>query len=132
MKAWQELVSDPNISICDTLDSQWYINYGVKIQRFNDGTIEVHDTMTNSDHYRKVTPTEYLIFMLNGWQAGCTSINASLVLRKAKHAKKLYDNCIERNRTARAEALLESYEKLMNNYYELEFKLNNILSLQSK
>lgn len=75
MKAWQDLESNPNVSIYRTMKSSWYINHGVKIERFDeDGRIEVKNTMTHDDHYDDVTDDQYHVFENVGWEAGAFTV----------------------------------------------------------
>jgi hypothetical protein len=79
MKAWEDLENDEDVTICHTLKSRWYLNYGVKIEMLNDGTIEIKNTMINSDHYEEVSSSQYAIFRDKGWLYGCYSLNIDML-----------------------------------------------------
>jgi hypothetical protein len=51
MKAWDDLVNNKDKSLYTTRDSEYYIDHGVKIERFDDGRIEVKNTMTRGDMF---------------------------------------------------------------------------------
>lgn len=127
MKAWKDLMS--TVSIYTTNDSEWYVNYGVKIERFNDGTFEIKNTMTNCDRYEDITEEQLLVFSTHGWEAGCCDVNASVNLRRANKTKYLADVALLKGKEALAESLLVSYQKLINKYYDYDIRLNNLLSL---
>ena len=127
MKAWKDLMS--TVSIYTTNDSEWYVNYGVKIERFNDGTFEIKNTMTNCDRYEDITEEQLLVFSIHGWEAGCCDVNASVNLRRANKTKYLADVALLKGKEALAESLLVSYQKLINKYYDYDIRLNNLLSL---
>ena len=129
MKAWKDLTSNKDFTICTTNNSEWYVNYGVKIERFEDGSFEVKNTMTNSDHYEEVTDEQMDVFSTHGWEAGCCDVNASVNLRKANKTKYLADLAVFNGKQSLAESLLESYQKLINKYYDYDIRLNNLLSL---
>jgi pyruvate/2-oxoglutarate/acetoin dehydrogenase E1 component len=58
----------------------WYVNHGVKIEKFLDtGDIVIHNTMTNSDHYEEVTEDQYMIFRNLGWEIGCCCVNIDVI-----------------------------------------------------
>lgn len=127
MKAWKDLMS--TVSIYTTNNSEWYVNYGVKIERFNDGTFEIKNTMTNCDRYEDITEEQLLVFSTHGWEAGCCDVNASVNLRRANKTKYLADVALLKGKEALAESLLVSYQKLINKYYDYDIRLNNLLSL---
>ena len=67
MKAWDDLVKSKEMSIYTTRDSEYYIDYGVKIERFDDGRIEVKNTMTRGDMFEDVDENILTFFNEDGW-----------------------------------------------------------------
>lgn len=79
MKAWNDLENDSMISLywtgpTENPTSHWYLNHGVKIERFTDGTIEINNVMKAGDNYEPVTDEERRIFERRGWLAGCYKV----------------------------------------------------------
>jgi len=75
MKAWDDLVKSKEMSIYTTRDSEYYIDYGVKIERFDDGRIEVKNTMTRGDMFEDVDENILTFFNEDGWIDGCMHLN---------------------------------------------------------
>ena len=82
MKAWEDLVNDKDITICTTPKSEWYIGHGVKIERFDNGSIEIKNTMNNNDHYKDVDEYLYNLFRDYGWLYGCYETNIAFLEEK--------------------------------------------------
>lgn len=76
MKAWQDLVDSPDISIWTTEYSEWYLDKGVKIERFHDGRIEVKNVMGPGHKFRDVTNMQRWYFDNVGWFAGCYKVQS--------------------------------------------------------
>lgn len=78
MKAWKDLKA--TVSLYRTgLDAEptsyWYLDHGVKIERFEeDGHFEIHNVMLAGDHYEKVSDAEYSVFRKDGWLPGCYQV----------------------------------------------------------
>ncbi len=78
MKAWEDLRNSVTLYWTgdkENPDTEWYINNGIKIERFKDGTFEINNTMTASDHYDEVTEDQHMIFKNLGWEIGCCCVN---------------------------------------------------------
>jgi len=72
MKAWNDLVDNPDIDLFWTDNSDWYLDRGIKIERFHaDGRIEIRSVMSNGEKFRKLTPIQMDYFVNVGWSAGC-------------------------------------------------------------
>jgi len=77
MKAWQELESDPNVSLWWYGDernptSYYYIDHGVRISKdLTSGLIEVKNASLADEHYVEVSIDQYKVFACNGWLLGC-------------------------------------------------------------
>ena len=96
MKAWQDLEENPHISLYHTRVSLWYLDMGVKIEKFDDdGHIEVKNTMTPNEKFRDVSYDEREIFDKQGWEAGCLTVNINVINEKIEWQEHLIDsNCI--------------------------------------
>lgn len=121
MKAWEDLVNDRDITICRTNKSEWYLNHGVKIEVFNDGKVEIKNTMINSDHYDDVSRHHYEIFKHKGWLVGCYSLNIDMLHNDLDNINRLIDRLDEFdnvdkfvNKKNKILAKLSSYENKLN------------------
>jgi hypothetical protein len=96
MKAWQDLEENPHVSLYHTRVSLWYLDMGVKIEKFDDdGHIEVKNTMTPNEKFRDVSYDEREIFDKQGWEAGCLTVNINVINEKIEWQEHLIDsNCI--------------------------------------
>ena len=94
MKAWQDLESNPYISLYHTRLSLWYLDMGVKIEKFDD-RIEIKNTMTPNEKFRDVGDDEREVFEKEGWEAGCLTVNINVLEQKIEWQEHLLDsNCI--------------------------------------
>lgn len=96
MKAWEDLETNPHISIYRTRLSEWYIDMGVKIEKFDeDGRIEIKNTMTPNEKFRDIGDDELEIFEKQGWEAGCLNVNINVLERKLEWQEHLLEsNCL--------------------------------------
>lgn len=79
MKAWNDLESDPNVSLYWTgdernPDSHWYMDHGIKIEKFRDGHIELSNAMIAGDFYKPLTKDQVSVFEDKGWLRGCYNV----------------------------------------------------------
>ena len=94
MKAWEDLESNPYISLYHTRLSLWYLDMGVKIEKFDD-RIEIKNTMTPNEKFRDVGDDEREVFDKQGWEAGCLTVNINVLEQKIEWQEHLLDsNCI--------------------------------------
>lgn len=94
MKAWEDLESNPYISLYHTRLSLWYLDMGVKIEKFDD-RIEIKNTMTPNEKFRDVGDDEREVFEKQGWEAGCLTVNINVLEQKIEWQEHLLDsNCI--------------------------------------
>jgi hypothetical protein len=119
MRAWKELKNNDDVTICKTSNSEWYINHGVKIERFKNGKIEVKNTMTNSDHYENLSKDMLDVFIYQGWQAGAFCVCIDVHHKRAAVYERLKNRAIINKKYEVAARLKESREKVINkmNYY---------------
>jgi hypothetical protein len=117
MKAWQDLETNPHISIYRTRLSEWYIDMGVKIEKFDeDGRIEIKNTMTLNEKFNDIGDDELEIFEKEGWEAGCLNVNINVLERKLEWQEHLLSsNCITGYETMQRK-IEKNKEKLL--YYQ--------------
>lgn len=83
MKAWQDLENDPHISLYRTRVSKWYLDMGIKIEKFNeDGRIEVKNTMTPGEMFKDLSEDDLKLFEEKGWMVGCLTMNVGILKEK--------------------------------------------------
>lgn len=51
-------------------DSEWTLDLGAKIERFNNGTIVIHNTIVRGDNYENISTSQREFFETHGWDAG--------------------------------------------------------------
>ena len=73
MKAWDDLIA--SVRVYTTMRSEYYIDNGVKIERFNDGSFKIKNVMGNFDKFTDVTDEQFSIFNNVGWDVGCLNVN---------------------------------------------------------
>jgi len=94
MKAWEDLESNPHVSLYHTRVSLWYLDMGVKIEKFDD-RIEIKNTMTPNEKFRDVNDIEREVFEKQGWEAGCLTVNINVLEQKIEWQEHLLNsNCI--------------------------------------
>jgi len=79
MKAWDDLEKDPNVSLYWTgderdPDSHWYMDHGIKIEKFRDGHIDLSNAMIAGDFYKPLTQDQVEVFETKGWLRGCYNV----------------------------------------------------------
>lgn len=83
MKAWQDLENDPHISLYRTRVSKWYLDMGIKIEKFDeDGRIEVKNTMTPGEMFKDLSEDDLKLFEEKGWMVGCLTMNVGVLKEK--------------------------------------------------
>lgn len=120
MKAWQDLENNPYISLYHTRVSLWYLDMGVKIERFDeDGRIEIKNTMTPTEYYKDLTAEQFKVFNDLGWYAGCISLNIDVLEEKVEWCNHLLETgcldpeAISRRLAKNQEKLLQYQQKLV-------------------
>lgn len=103
MKAWHDLESNPYISLYQTRLSLWYLDMGVKIEKFDkDGRIEIKNTMTPTEKFKDVTAEQFKVFNDLGWYAGCLSLNIDMLEEKVDWYNHLLETgCLDPSDVAR-------------------------------
>lgn len=67
-QVWLEAIKDKKPYI--TGNSEWTLDLGAKIEKFNDGRIVIHNTIVRGDNYDNITSRQEEYFIANGWDAG--------------------------------------------------------------
>lgn len=128
MKAWNDLISDKYVTMYTTERSLYYIDKGIRIERFNDdGDIIVQNTMTNSEKFIKVTPEQYEVFETLGWYPGILRVNIDII--DSKLLKVNYSIKLALNNEQPVEKLMNDREKLLLKYFEYKKRFNKFVDL---
>ena len=89
MKAWDDLVNNKDKTLYTTRDSEYYIDHGVKIERFDDGRIEVKNMMTHGEMFEDVDENILTLFNDEGWISGCMNLNIQVYQDKLQRLNEL-------------------------------------------
>jgi hypothetical protein len=128
MKAWED-VSKPSRSLYRTAYSEWYIDRGVKIERFTkDGSVVVKNTMTYTDSYDDITPEQLHIFTNMGWDAGVVMVNIQTNDKRVEYYNGLMRHAILDNNKDTIETTLKKREDLLKKNVDFRLEFNNLLS----
>jgi hypothetical protein len=128
MKAWNDLISDKYVTMYTTERSMYYIDKGVRIERFNEsGDIIVQNTMTNSEKFVKVTPQQYEVFENLGWYPGILKVNIDII--DSKLIKVNYQMKLALNNEEPTEKIYAQREKLLLKYFEYKKRFNKFVNL---
>jgi hypothetical protein len=128
MKAWNDLISDKYVTMYTTEKSLYYIDKGIRIERFNsDGDILVQNTMTNKDRFEKVTPQQYEVFENLGWYPGILRVNIDIIDSKLLKVNYLMKLAI--NNEQPTEKIHADREKLLLKYFEYKKRFNKFVDL---
>lgn len=128
MKAWNDLISDKYVTMYTTERSMYYIDKGVRIERFNEsGDIIVQNTMTNSEKFVKVTPQQYEVFKNLGWYPGILKVNIDII--DSKLIKVNYQMKLALNNEEPTEKIYDQREKLLLKYFEYKKRFNKFVDL---
>lgn len=126
MKAWTDLITDKYVTLYETENSFYYIDKGVRIERFNKtGDILVQNTMTNSDKFEKVTPEQYEVFDKQGWYPGILQVNIDTI--KDRIVKIDYRIKMAVNNNQPVEIMQKTREKLVLKYFEYQKRLSKFV-----
>jgi hypothetical protein len=77
MKAWSDLKKEVSLYWTGDAvdpDSYWYMDHGVKIEKFRDGHFELNNAMISGDFYKPLTSEQVRVFEEKGWLMGCYSV----------------------------------------------------------
>jgi hypothetical protein len=128
MRAWNDLLSDKYVTMYTTERSLYYIDKGIRIERFNDGgDIIVQNTMTHPERFVKVTPEQYEVFENIGWEPGVLRVNIDIIegkLVKINHQMKT-----ALNNDYPIENIHANREKLLLKYFEYKKRFNKFVDL---
>lgn len=128
MRAWNDLISDKYVTMYTTERSMYYIDKGVRIERFNEsGDIIVQNTMTNSEKFVKVTPQQYEVFENLGWYPGILKVNIDII--DSKLIKVNYQMKLALNNEEPTEKIYAQREKLLLKYFEYKKRFNKFVNL---
>jgi hypothetical protein len=115
MKAWQDLEENPHVSLYHTRVSLWYLDMGVKIEKFDeDGRIEIKNTMTLNEKFNDIGDDELEIFEKQGWVIGCLNVNINTLQRKIEWQEHLLGSSCLTGPETMQKKLKTNREKLLD------------------
>lgn len=126
-KAWDDIESDQWKSTYRTLDSTWYLDHGVKIERFDNGHIEIYNTMTACDFYEKVSEVQRHFFNTAGWEAGCYNVMVDTCDKKMGVLENMIRLAALQPELYEYESLVKRRHKLLKKKEDYASKLKKIL-----
>lgn len=123
MKAWNDLKSDPDQVFYTTMGSEYWIDMGVKIERFNTGKIVIKNALRPGDFMYDLTQGQLNYFVFYGWREGMFKVNVDEFERKLYNADKRIERLeikdpknemylATKNRAEIIEILIDRREKL--------------------
>jgi hypothetical protein len=128
MRAWSDLISDKYVTMYTTETSLYYIDKGVRIERFNkSGDIIVQNTMINPEKFVMVTPQQYEVFENLGWEPGILRVNIDYI--DSKLLKVNYQMKLALNNDEPIEKIYANREKLLLKYFEYKKRFNKFVDL---
>ena len=129
MRAWSDLISDKYVTMYTTETSLYYIDKGVRIERFNkSGDIIVQNTMINPEKFVMVTPQQYEVFENLGWEPGILRVNIDYI--DSKLLKVNYQMKLALNNEEPIEKIYANREKLLLKYFEYKKRFNKFVDLK--
>jgi hypothetical protein len=128
MKAWED-VTKRSRSTYLTINSEWYIDRGVKIERFTkDGRIVIKNTMTYTDNYDDITPEQLHIFTNMGWEAGVVMVGIETNNSRIDYYNNVMRHAILDNNKDIIESTLRKREELLKKNVDFRLEFNKLLS----
>lgn len=122
MKAWDDLIA--SVKVYTTIRSEYYIDNGVKIERFNDGSFKIKNVMGNFDKFTDVTDEQLSIFNDVGWDVGCLNVNIDFL--KERNSLLSYLMTTDgANKESISNRIKKNNEKLLHYQQELVNFVNN-------
>jgi hypothetical protein len=122
MKAWDDLIA--SVRVYTTMRSEYYIDNGVKIERFNDGSFKIKNVMGNFDKFTDVTDEQFSIFNNVGWDVGCLNVNIDFL--KERNSLLSYLMTTDGvNKESISKRIIKNNEKLLHYQQELVKFANN-------
>lgn len=122
MKAWSDLVTDPEIRMYTTTNSEYWLDKGIRIEKLRNGDIEVKVALSAGDTFTPPTKQEMEMFTYNGWECGCALVAMNDYKNKLKYsqAKLDYGNLSEEESDMAIRRVGKNQAKV--NEYELKLK----------
>jgi len=91
MKAWTDLVTDPELRMYTTSDSKYWIDKGIRIEKLRNGYVEVKVALSAGDTFTPPTEEERDMFTYNGWECGCALVAMNDYKNKLKYSQAKLD-----------------------------------------
>jgi hypothetical protein len=127
MKAWEEIEQLHGRFICETLKSRFFIDGGLRIERMNNGTFILKNTMTNHDHYEDASQEVWIACEFEGWHQGMYLNQLSVHNKRLEKANYLVE-LASRNEDNmdRLQILLERKNMLLEKIQEIYQLYSNL------
>ena len=126
MKAWTDIQDDPNKTTSLTSYSEYYIDKGCKIERFNDGRIEIKNVMKSDVSYKSVTPIQLQVFKDHGWEIGAINVCIDTYTSTVERLNKAIRAATNKNRTHELEELKPRRDSLLEKIFKYNCRLNKL------
>ena len=97
MKAWDDLKEKVEHKFFTTMTSEYWLERGVKIERFVSGKIEIRNTLRAGDFYVRVNQEQLNHFVFYGWEQGVCKVNVDEYCRKLSKAQERIDRLEHRD-----------------------------------
>ena len=124
MRAWDELAKSR--SLYWTSESDWYIDHGVKIERFHeDGRIEIKNVMTTKEKFEDVSSEVFSLFDKEGWMAGCMHLNIEVYQSKLFNINNLIRVYLNSRNERMVDALRDRREIIQKKINKCRDRLTN-------
>jgi len=88
MKAWEEVKRTKDRGIFWTSTSEYWIEHGVRIERFHDGRVEIKNCISGGERFVVMDPEVEILFHTHGWVVGMATVCVAEFERRVDVARK--------------------------------------------
>jgi hypothetical protein len=74
-RAWDDVQAKYGSQLFSTMESKFWIDSGVRIERFNNGHIELKVCLEHGDNFTDLTQAQAYVFEDHGWESGVMRVN---------------------------------------------------------
>lgn len=127
LKAWEEVKANHSRSMFKTMDTEYWIESGVKIEMDVLGTVHVHVCLNPGDKFSTPSLHESLVFEESGWESGINIVNVNFF-------DKLVRLCEARSRRAKTDKDRMKADNKVREYKakSRDFKIKYEISLDKR
>ena len=122
MKAWNDLEKEKSLYWTGDRDnpkSFWWLDHGIKIEKFPNGKIDIKNSMNNGEYYSEISSNQRYVFEHEGWLPGCYKVCMDTFtdrINKVDELLRRYPNdCELQNRKNNLKIKLDSYIDMYKN-----------------